>query len=257
MASKTVSSRLRDRGNTYYKEGVARDLTDADRASRLDLARKLYNKALETGIDLGDIASAHKNIAAVISAQIDGGSPEDRLALYCESFEHRCRSLVVGSDCGLFTKEWINDVKGALYKCMRTMLKEAVDQLTKDAKQVPAVLRILLRALTAIPDQQPELQLRFTCKMIDNMHAAAQQVIQPASANSDWRSCLYMLAELKRPLLEALQLAVESRAANEAQDLLELEEELFAIQCRCESAQVRNRVHGFCYNCFLDAGPGL
>jgi hypothetical protein len=242
MAEETESQRLRSRGTAYYKQAVALSPEDANRVKLLEMARKLYGRALEAGTELEDIASAHKNIAAAVSAQIYSSETEDVLALYCESLDHRCQCLVLGSD-GNKSEEWLDTVESSIHDCMHNMLDAAFEQLTADLKQICPVLRILHKALSVIPDTEPGIKLQFTCEMVESMCEVAEDAICPGSAESDWRSCLYVLAEMKRPLLEGLQLAVESEAQEEVQSLLELEDKMFAIQCRCESAQVLGISH--------------
>ncbi|WIA12678.1 hypothetical protein OEZ85_006319 [Tetradesmus obliquus] len=60
-----------------------------------------------------------------------------------------------------------------------------------------------------------------------------------APAEADWRGCLQLLAECNRPLIEALQLALDSGKNDVATDLLALEQELYVMEYRAKSTQER------------------
>lgn len=76
--------------------------------------------------------------------------------------------------------------------------------------------------------------------------------VLPPGEGADWRTVLYLLAEVQAPLLEGMEVATELEDEDALEELLDKEHALEEYAARCRSAQVTGVtwVTGLTAHCF-------
>ena len=152
--------------------------------------------------------------------------------------KHCCQAGVYGTAAGK-DEAWLSCTSEACYRTMQQLLDLCTPHLTSDLHHRWALARCS-EALRNVEGGVPNVVLGCSADLLHMLRDGAERSVDPTSPEKDWRRCLQLVAESQRFLIEGLQLAVELGNQDVAQELLQLEDDMYVLRCRSESSQARD-----------------